>query len=259
MSDARVVVVTGAAHGIGFAIAQSFAEQGETVVGTDIDAERLSSAASEVNTQQAGRLVPIPVDMGDVAAIQSMLDRVVSEHGRLDVVVNNAGVTRRADILELTEDDFERIVRVNQKGVFFCMQAAARHMAELANGGRIINIASVAGSGYRGTSNVIYASTKGGVIAMSQLAASQLARFDITVNTVSPGITDTAIIRGIMERDAETKGISLDTAYAEAVANVPLNRPNTPDDVAAAVLFLASPGARNITGRDHVVDGGLLL
>jgi NAD(P)-dependent dehydrogenase (short-subunit alcohol dehydrogenase family) len=259
MADGRIVIVTGAAQGIGLAIAQGFVAEGDTVVGSDIDADGLASAADTLNASGPGRFIAQAADMGDLDAITALVDGVVADHGWLDVLVNNAGVTRRADILELTEADFDRIIRVNQKGVFFCMQAAARQMARLGNGGRIISIASVGASGYRGTSNVIYASTKGAVVAMSKLAASQLARHDITVNTVSPGITDTAIIRGIMERDAETKGISLDEAYATAVADVPLARPNTPEDIAAMVVFLASPGARNITGCDHTVDGGLML
>jgi NAD(P)-dependent dehydrogenase (short-subunit alcohol dehydrogenase family) len=182
--------------------------------------------------------------------------------GRLDVIVNNAGVTRYAYIMDLTEADWDRIHRVNAKGVFFCLQRAAREMMKQFEasgaGGRIINIASISGRGYAGASNAAYAASKGAVIALTKMAAQQLGRFDINVNAICPGVTRTELgARNAATRAAE-RGITVEQLYAEQEASIPIRRANTPDDIAAMAVFLASPGARNITGQSYNVDGGLV-
>jgi NAD(P)-dependent dehydrogenase (short-subunit alcohol dehydrogenase family) len=257
----KIVLVTGAGAGIGRAIAVVLAESGATVAAADIEIAAAQRTAADC-TGPNRRSVAIEADCGDVASIDQMVGRIVDEFGRLDLIVNNAGVTRYAYIMDLTEADWDRIHRVNARGVFFCLQRAARQMIkqfeEDGSGGRIINMASISGRGYQGASNAAYAASKGAVIALTKMAAQQLGRFNIAVNAICPGVTRTELgARNAVDRAAE-RGISVDELYAQQEAGIPLRRANTPDDIAAMALFLASPGARNITGQSYNVDGGLI-
>jgi len=252
----KAVLVTGAGAGIGRAIALAMAAEGAAVAAADIDAaaaQRTAAAAAGGNR----RTVAIEADCGDVASIDAMVTRTVAELGRLDVIVNNAGVTRYAYIMDLTEADWDRIHRVNAKGVFFCLQRAAREMIPR-GGGRIINMASISGRGYAGASNAAYAASKGAVIALTKMAAQQLGRHNINVNAICPGITRTELgARNAVTRAAE-RGVSVEELYAQQEAGIPIGRANTPEDIAAMAVFLASPAARNITGQCYNVDGGLV-
>ncbi len=257
----KVVLVTGAGAGIGRATALAMAEAGATVAAADIDlaAAQLTAEAAAANTRRA---IAIGVDCGDVAGIDAMVARTVAELGRLDIIVNNAGVTRYAYIMDLTEADWDRIHRVNAKGVFFCLQRAAREMIAQhrrdGSGGRIINIASIAGRGYAGTSNAAYAASKGAVIALTKTASQQLGRHNINVNAICPGVTRTELgARNAVARAAE-RGVTVAELQAEQDAGIPIGRANMPGDIAAMAVFLASPGARNITGQAYNVDGGLV-
>jgi NAD(P)-dependent dehydrogenase (short-subunit alcohol dehydrogenase family) len=249
-------LVTGAGAGIGEAIALAMAEAGAGVACADIDrtaAERTAQKAAEHNL----RAFAIEADCGDVASIGRMVERAVEELGRLDVIVNNAGVTRYAYIMDLTEADWDRIHRVNAKGVFFCLQAAAREMMKT-GGGRVINIASIAGRGYAGASNAAYAASKGAVIALTKTAAQQLGRHNINVNAICPGVTRTPLgARNAVGR-AAARGITVAELFAEQEKLIPIGRANTPEDIAALAVFLAGPGARNISGQAYNVDGGLV-
>ena len=257
----KVVLVTGAGAGIGRATALAMAEAGAMVAAADIDPTAAQRTADQIasNTRRA---LAIEVDCGDVAKIDAMVGRTVAELGRLDVIVNNAGVTRYAPIMDLTEADWDRIHRVNAKGVFFCLQRAAKEMIRQSqadgSGGRIINIASIAGRGYAGTSNAAYAASKGAVIALTKTAAQQLGRHNINVNAICPGVTRTELnARNAVERAAE-RGLSVAELHAQQEAGIPIGRANQPEDIAAMAVFLASPGARNITGQAYNVDGGLV-
>ncbi len=252
----QVALVTGAGSGIGAGIALAFAESGAKVICADIDGDAAHVSASAA-AEKGGETLALKADVGDTGQIESMLDGAMERFGRLDVIVNNAGVTRKAYIMELTESDWDRIHRVNAKGVFFCLQGAARRMIE-GGGGCIINIASIAGRGYPGTSNAAYAASKGAVIALTRTAAQQLARHNITVNAICPGVTRTALLEQIIATMAESEGISVEDAEARAAKPIPLRRVNEPADIAAMAVFLASPGARNITGQAYNVDGGLI-
>jgi len=252
----KVVLVTGAGAGIGAAIAVAMAEAGANVVSVDID-----SAAAQATADKAGafqvKTLALQADVGDLKDIDRMVETAVGKFGKLDVIVNNAGVTRKAFIMDLTEGDWDRIHRVNAKGTFFCLQRAARQMIEQ-GGGRIINIASIAGRGYAGTSNAAYAASKGAVIALTKTASQQLAPHNITVNAICPGVTRTALGERNMEVRAQEQGITVEEARERHYAHIPLGRANDPEDIAAMAVFLASPGARNITGQAYNVDGGLI-
>ncbi|MDP6690106.1 MAG: SDR family NAD(P)-dependent oxidoreductase [Alphaproteobacteria bacterium] len=252
----QVVVVTGAGSGIGAGIARAMAQAGAKVVCADINSEAARGIADDLANGGADSLA-LGADVGDVDGIEAMLDATTEHFGRLDVIVNNAGVTRKAYIMDLTEADWDRIHRVNAKGVFFCLQGAARRMIEQ-GGGRIINMASIAGRGYPGTSNAAYAASKGAVIALTRTAAQQLGRHNITVNAICPGVTRTELLERIFATQQETHGISRAGAEARAARPIPLRRINEPEDIAAMAVFLASPGARNITGQAYNVDGGLI-
>lgn len=257
----KIVLVTGAGAGIGRATALAMAAAGATIAAADIDLAAAERTAAEAATN-ARRAIAIEADCGDVASIDRMVARAVAEFGRLDVIVNNAGVTRYAPIMELGEADWDRIHRVNAKGVFFCVQRAAREMIAQhqrgEGGGRIINIASISGRGYPGASNAAYAASKGAVIALTKTAAQQLGPHDINVNAICPGVTRTELgARNAVARAAE-RGITIAQLQAEQDAQIPIRRANTPEDIAAMAVFLASPGARNITGQAYNVDGGLV-
>jgi len=249
----KVAIVTGAGNGIGRAISLAMAEAGARVAAVDIDPAAAESTAAAVKDGLAVR-----ADVGDLAAIDKMVARVVDTFGRIDILVNNAGVTRRADIMDLTEADWDRIMRVNGKGVFFCLQRVAREMIPRRSGA-IVNMASISGKGFAGASNAIYAASKGAVIGLTRLAAVQLARHNINVNAICPGSTVTALSEANLRDRAREQGVSMDEMARRRDAGIPLGRANDAEDIAALAVFLASPGARNITGQSVNVDGGIIF
>src|SRR3954470_9077098 len=215
----KVVLVTAAGAGIGKATALAMAEAGATVAAADIDAAAAARTVAEIasNTRRA---LAIAADCGDLASIDAMISRVVEEFGRLDTIVNNAGVTRFAAIMDLTEAGWDRIHRVNAKGVFFCLQRAAREMLKT-GGGRIINIASISARGYAGASNAAYSASKGAVIALTQKASHELAPHNINVNAICPGVTRTELgVRNAAAKAAQ-RGLPIEELYAEQEAGIP--------------------------------------
>ena len=253
----RVAIVTGAGNGIGRATALALAQAGAHVAAVDLDAG-VAKATAEAVAALGPKSLALDSDVGDLASIDQMVQRVMATFGRIDVLVNNAGVTRRAYIMDLTEADWDRIMRVNAKGVFFCLQRVAREMIPQRRG-VIINIASIAGKGFAGTSNAIYAASKGSVISLTRTAAQQLARHNINVNAICPGTTVTALSEANAALRAREEGLSVEDMKRRRNAAIPLGRPNDPEDVGALAVFLASPGARNITGQSLNVDGGVIF
>lgn len=249
----KICLVTGVAAGMGRAIALRYAEEGAVVLGADVDDERGRATMEEAG----GGSSYVRCDVGDLAAIEAYVNTAVERHGRIDAVVNNAGVTKSLGFFDVTEADWDRINRVNNKGLFFCMQAVARVMREQRSG-KIVNIASIAGKGFRGTSNIAYAGTKGSVIAMTRIAASQLARYDINVNAICPGATRTDLYQQVMGELIERQGISAEDARKRLDVSIPLRRSNEPADIANLAAWLASDQARNVTGQSWNVDGGLV-
>jgi NAD(P)-dependent dehydrogenase (short-subunit alcohol dehydrogenase family) len=255
LSD-KIALVTGAGQGIGKACALTIATQGADVAVVDINGQTAEQTASEVIALGRKGLA-LQADVGDVSAIDRMVRQTIDTFGRIDMLVNNAGVTRRAYIMDLTEEDWDRIHRVNAKGVFFCLQRVAREMIPRREG-KIVNIASIAGKGYEGTSNAAYAASKGAVISLTKTAAQQLARHNINVNAVCPGVTNTALSQASLEIRAQQEGVSVEEIQRRRAETIPLRRANEPEDIAAMVAFLGSAGARNITGQSFNVDGGII-
>jgi len=187
-----------------------------------------------------------------------MFDICIQKFGRIDILVNNAGVTRFVDIMGVTLEDWDLIHSVNARGTFFAMQFAAKRMIDGKVKGNIINIASIAGKGYSGSSNAAYAASKGAVIAMTTIAAQQLGGYGIRVNVVCPGTTQTALLDRIVDSIAESQGVKSQVVSNSRSKIIPTGRDSTPEDIAYMVTFLAGPGASNITGQAINVDGGLM-
>ncbi|MBI3250216.1 MAG: glucose 1-dehydrogenase [Deltaproteobacteria bacterium] len=252
----KIAIVTGAGTGMGKAIALRYAREGAHVVLAEINEASGQQAAAEVSAHDRRGLF-VKTDLGKTESINAMVAKTMETFGRIDIVMNNAGVTKKLDFFEVTEADWDWIHSVNARGVFFCMQAVAREMVKNKSG-KIINIASIAGKGFRGTSNISYAGSKGAVIAMTRIGASQLAKYNINVNSICPGATRTDLYDQIMKEVVQREGITEEQAIARMDASIPLRRSNSGDDIANMAAFLASDEARNITGQSFNVDGGLM-
>jgi NAD(P)-dependent dehydrogenase (short-subunit alcohol dehydrogenase family) len=243
---------------MGRAIALALAGEGANVAVADINGEAVADTSIAVR-ELGRRSVAIQADVGNLDDIDRMVRETVDGLGRIDIVVNNAAVTRFIYIMDVEEADWDRIHRVNAKGVFFCMQRVAQELIKQGGGGRIINIASIAGKGSPTSSNAAYAASKGAVIAMTKIAAHQLGRHDINVNAICPGATRTAMAQANLAERAQSLGITPEEAEARRVATIPIGRANEPEDIAAMAAFLAGPGSRNITGQAFNVDGGRMM
>jgi NAD(P)-dependent dehydrogenase (short-subunit alcohol dehydrogenase family) len=254
----KVAVVTGAGRGIGKASAIALAKAGADVAIADIDATGAEESAAAI-AAVGRRSLAVQANLGELAQIDGFVDKTVRAFGGIDILVNNAALTQHGRILEVTEATWDRLHRVNAKGAFFCVQRVARQMAAQGRGGRIINIASIAGKGYAQTSNPAYAASKGAVISMTYIAAHQLAEHDITVNAICPGVVLTPLLDGMLAERAEQTGLSVEELKEQMCKPIPIGRANLPEDIAATVVFLAGPGARNITGQTINVDGGLIM
>jgi 3-oxoacyl-[acyl-carrier protein] reductase len=249
----KVAIVTGAGRGMGGAIARRFAREGAHVAVAEIDEASAHETFEAINR----RGILVMTDMSSVAEINALVDKTVAQFGRVDILINNAGVTRSLGFFDVTEADWDWMYSINARGVFFCMQRVAREMVKQRSG-KIVNIASIAGKGFRGTSNIAYAGTKGAVIAMTRIGASQLARDNINVNAICPGATRTHLYETIQNEVIAKRGITADEAQRRMDAQIPLGRSNSPDDIANMACFLSSAEADNITGQSFNVDGGLV-
>ena len=251
------VCITGAGNGIGRAIAIAMSNEGYNVTCADIDLQQANKTL-EIILNNNGFGISVETDVTKNSDIQNMIKNTVDKLGTLDILVNNAGVTRTSNLMDLTEKDWDWIHNVNAKGTFFCLQEAARQMIKQNKGGRIINMASVGGKGFVDVSNAIYAASKGAVISLTKTAAQELAKYEITVNSICPGITHTNILSNIVKKRALEQNKSEEEIMKHYVRDIPLQRPNNPEDIASMVVFLSSKGARNISGQSYNVDGGLI-
>ncbi len=250
----RTVLVTGGATGIGRAIVEAFAEQGDRTIVADIDAER----AAEVAAQVGHGSFAIRLDVGAIDTVEGIIHEAAERAGRIDVLANNAGVFDMAPLLEIMPSSFERLFRVNVYGMFFVLQAVARLMVRDGRGGRIINTASQAGRCGQAAS-AVYAASKAAVISLTQAAALALIKDHVRVNAIAPGVTDTEMYDRIDALYALQYGLPSGEKKREVGLGVPYGRMASPREIAAAVVFLASDAAEYIVGQTLNVDGGLVL
>lgn len=249
----RVAIVTGGGSGIGRAIALRLAREGIDVAVADVNPDTPAAVAQDV--QAAGRrALPVEVDVSKPEQVYALVDRVVDEFGKLDIMVANAGVNRGMTMQEVSEETWHWIMDINAKGVYFCDQAAAIQMIKQGHGGKIINAASVAGR--RGPAyESVYVASKFAVVGITQSLATELAPHKITVNAYCPGIVDTPLWASLDQNFARIPGAR---RMADRVATIPLGRVQYPEDVAGLVAFLVSPDADFITGQSIIQDGGIL-
>lgn len=279
----KIAIVTGSGQGIGKGIAQRLAAEGASVVIAEFNEETARAAVADIEAD-GGRALSYPVDISDLPAIERMTAEVASDFGRIDILVNNAGVVQTKPMLDLSPTDWDRVINVNMRGTFFCIQAVARQMitqlpeefaqvvvpADLINMpggkeatserptksfGKIVSLSSISGRRGRPLSTH-YAASKAAIISITQSAALALAPYNINANAVAPGVVPTPMWDKIDKDRGALYGTSDGEAMAAFVDTVPLKRVSRPEDIAAAVAFLCSSDSDYITGQTLNVDGG---
>lgn len=241
----KVVIVTGASRGIGRSLALTMAGQGAKLVLSARNAEALAQLVTEIQAA-GGAAVAVAGDVSSATAANELVDAGIQAFGRIDVLVNNAGITRDALLLRMKDEDWDDVLNINLKGAFLCTRAAAKVMSKQRYG-RIINISSVVGEmGNPGQAN--YCASKAGLLGLTKSVARELARRNVTVNAITPGFIVTDMTEALPEKTRE-----------ELASQIPLGRLGSADDIAHAVIFLASDQAGYITGQTLGVNGGMYM
>jgi len=249
--DNRIALVTGSARGIGKGIAARLARDGATVAVADALADRAEQTAEEIR-KAGGQAKSFRLDVTDSTEVERAFASVVQEYGRLEILVNNAGVHLVKPITDYTDEDWDYVFNVNARGVFYCLRAAARYMKEQ-RWGRIVNIVTIlSGTPY----SSLYEASKHAVMGLTKCLMYELAPYGITVNAVSPGAVDTELLQKGIREKALSSGMTVEEIYAQIAATTPLGRLCTPEDVAAAVAFFVSPDGGYVTGEIIHATGG---
>lgn len=244
----KVAIVTGAATGIGQAIAIRFAQEGASVVVDFVGKPDAPNQTEESIKSFGGKTIAVDADVSKPDQVQNLIDSAIREFGKLDIVVNNAGIEKKFAFVDYPLEEVQKIVNVNLIGPFLVAQAAARQMTKQGNGGRIINISSVHEDLPMPT-NAVYCATKGGLRMLMRTIAVELAKDKITVNNIGPGAVYTPIDADIEAKPELEKSL---------MAEIPLNRWGKPEEIAGLAVFLASEEAAYITGATYFIDGGML-
>ncbi|MFB0505659.1 MAG: glucose 1-dehydrogenase [Thermodesulfobacteriota bacterium] len=243
----KVSVVTGAGRGLGHGIAHALAGAGSDLTVVSRSMHELQRISQEIITETKQKVLPLSLDLTKEGEIERLVSNVLEEFGRIDILVNNAGTTVRKPFLEVTQKEFDDVVHLNLRAVFFLTQAVVKEMMKQEKG-KIINIASLGSQiGLRNIS--VYTATKGGVASLTRTLALELARYNINVNAIAPGYYRTQLTEALF-RDED--------GYRWVLSRIPLGRVGVPDDLAGAAIFLASPASDYVTGQVVFVDGGWL-
>ncbi len=245
----KVVIITGARRGMGKSHALVLAKAGAKVVVSDISEEDCQKVVEEIE-KNGGESLAVKCDVSKKEEVDNLVKKTIERFGKVDILVNNAGICQFKPFLELTEEEWDRTLNINLKGYFLCAQAVAKEMVKQKRG-KIINIASVAsgqvGIGFPTLAH--YSASKGGIIALTETLAVELAPYGITVNAIAPGMIETPMIAPIKENPEQEK---------ETLKRIPLGRPGNPEEVSNLVLFLASDASSYMTGSTVIIDGGWL-
>jgi 2-hydroxycyclohexanecarboxyl-CoA dehydrogenase len=247
----KTALITGGGRGIGRAIALALAQEGAQVAVLDILADNAAAVAREIEATGVKALA-LPADLTKRAQVERAIADALAQFGQIDVLVNNAGWDRLEMFLDSEEETWDKIIAINFKGILYVCKAALPSMVARGQG-KVISIASDAGR-VGSTGEAVYAGSKGAIIAFSKTLAREMARHKITVNVVCPGLTETPLLQGIREQSPKTEKV------IEAVTRaIPLGRVGQPEDIAGAVVYLASPAADFVTGQTLSVSGGLTM
>ena len=254
--DGNIAIVTGSSHGIGSGIAETLAAAGAAVVVTGRNGNEARSQAQRLNAAGHSAL-GIELDVSNGASCEALVRSVLSEYGGIDLLVNNAGISGRMPLADMEDDVWDRMIEVNLTGVERMTRAVLPHMMRRRTGS-IVSISSIAGR--TGKANMShYCATKFGIIGFTQALALELAEHRIRVNCVCPGIIRTRLWEIELQEIADARGITVEQAWQATVEGIPLEQPQTSFDIGAAVAFLGSSLASNITGQSLNVDGGMVL
>jgi len=256
--NGKVAIVTGAARGIGRAIALRLADEGADVAVVDVDHAGATAVAAEVEAR-GRRAIPLKVNVTKADEVDEMVRRIVEALGRIDILVNNAGIQVIAYLQDTKEEDWDRIFDVNVKAMWLCTRAVAAQLIKQGQGGRIINASSRAGKVASALPIGAYVTTKHAVIGLTRAFALELAPYQITVNAYCPGVVDTPMWDLIDREVAARRGVPPGSVRANAVAQIPLGRIEQPEDVARLVAFLASAESDYMTGQAINITGGSVM
>ena len=251
----KIALITGANKGIGKAIALAFAREGADIAAAARDIPTLEEVAGQIRSL-GRRVLVVKCDVSKSSEVQEMVKKTVETFGRIDILVNNAGVVTRAFVVNMTEDEWDYNLDVNTKGTFLCSKFIAQQMIKQGKGGKIVNIASRAGRvGVAGLAH--YSASKFAVVGFTQALAVELAFYKVNVNAICPGKIATEMMAREIVWEAKERGVSIAEIEKEQYGPVPWGRPGTPEDIAAAAVFLASPESDYITGTTINVTGGI--
>jgi 2-deoxy-D-gluconate 3-dehydrogenase len=243
----RVAIVTGAGRGMGRTFSTALAHAGADVVVTELPGKEQDAEETAAQVRALGRrALVVPLDVAQTASIKAMVKQVVDAWKHIDILVNNAGINVRQFVVDVTEDAWDRIVSVNQKGAFFCSQAVGQHMIERGQGGKIVSVASQMGL-VGDKQRVVYCATKAAIVNFTRVMAIEWAPHGINVNAVAPTYVRTPLVEALIQ-DKDV--------HDDIVRRIPLGRLAEPEDIAGAVVFLASPASDFVTGHTLLVDGG---